>query len=170
MLDSGHVAPGARTREDRSLEISNAGHDHWMHAAIEVARANPRAPFGAIVVDAARGEIIARGVNAAQTDPTAHGEVVALRDLWAGGLPSRPERLLLYSTAEPCPMCQGALLWARLGGIVYGTSIPTLVRLGWDQMDLRAAELAARTDFVRPMLVGGVLEAECDALFAAAGR
>lgn len=139
-----------------------------MRVAIDVARGNPRAPFGAIVVDAARGEIVARGVNAAGTDPTAHGEIVALRDLWSGGPPQRPERLMLYTTAEPCPMCQGALLWARLGGIVYGTSIPTLVRLGWDQIDLRAAELVERTDFARPTLIGGVLEAECDALFVEA--
>ncbi len=148
----------------------DAGHARWMRAAIELARENPRAPFGAVIVDPARGEIVARGVNAAREDPSAHGEIAALRDLWATGAPERPQDLVLYTTAEPCPMCQGALLWARLGGVVWGTSIPTLVKLGWDQIDLRAAELVARTDFLSPTLVGGVLEAETDALFAAVGR
>lgn len=141
-----------------------------MRAAIELARENPSAPFGAVVVDRRHGGIVARGVNAAASDPTAHGEVAALRNLWSAGAPERPQDLILYSTAEPRPMCQSALLWARLGGVVWGTSMATLMRLGWDQIDLGATELAARADFLAPMLIGGVLEAECDALFASAPR
>ena len=145
-----------------------AGHDRWMRAALEAARSRPAAPFGAVVVDPGRGAIVARGANDADGDPSAHGEIAALRALWSTGPPAAPEELVLYTTAEPCPMCQGALLWAGLGTVVYGTSVPTLVRLGWDQMELRAEELIRRTPFARVRLVGGILEAECDALFAAA--
>ncbi len=143
-------------------------HETAMRAAIAAAAANPAAPFGAVIVDRERGKILARGVNHASTDPSAHGEIDALRALWSSGPPSDPGRLALYTTAEPCPMCQGALLWARLGTLVYGTSIPTLVSLGWDQIDQRAEELVQRTPFWTMEVVGGVLEAACDALFEAA--
>lgn len=139
-----------------------------MRAAIAAAAANPAAPFGAVIVDRERGEILATGVNRASTDPSAHGEIDALRALWASDPPADPSRLALYTTAEPCPMCQSALIWARMGALVYGTSIPSLVRLGWDQIELRAEELARRSPFRTMEIVGGVLESECNALFEAA--
>jgi tRNA(adenine34) deaminase len=67
-------------------------------------------------------------------------------------------------------MCQGAILWACIPEVVFGTSIQTLQRLGWKQIDIRAEKVARRTPFRRCTLIGGVLERDCDALFQAAVR
>ena len=65
-------------------------------------------------------------------------------------------------------MCQGAILWAGIPEVVFGTSIRTLVQLGWSQIDIKAEEVARRAPFAQCTLIGGVLERECDALFQAA--
>jgi tRNA(Arg) A34 adenosine deaminase TadA len=145
-------------------------HEHHMERAIAQGRRNPAAAFGCVIVDSASGEAVAEGVNDASANPGFHGEIVTINHCAAG----RPDvdwgRLVLYSTAEPCPMCMSAILWAGFAGVVYGTSIPTLVRLGWDQIDLRAEEVLSRTPFRDCFLLGGVLEAECDRLFDVAGK
>ena len=83
----------------------------------------------------------------------------------SGGLPDWG-RLTLYTTAEPCPMCMAAILWAGIPRVVFGTSIRQLQRLGWHQIDITSEEVVRRTPFRSCTLVGGVLAAECDALFA----
>jgi tRNA(Arg) A34 adenosine deaminase TadA len=138
-----------------------ARHEHWMAQAIQVARQNPRAPFGAIMVHQPTGSVLASGVNHTADSPIWHGEMDALGKL-ARDIDFA--RCVLYSTAEPCPMCQSALCWAGVGTVVYGTSIPFLQSLGWDQIDLRAQQVADRSH--RPChLLGGVLGPECDRLF-----
>jgi tRNA(Arg) A34 adenosine deaminase TadA len=67
-------------------------------------------------------------------------------------------------------MCQGAILWAGIQEVVFGTSISTLKRLGWKQIDITAVEVSRRTPFARCKLIGGVLERDCDALFQEARR
>jgi tRNA(Arg) A34 adenosine deaminase TadA len=64
-------------------------------------------------------------------------------------------------------MCQGAIEWAGIGYVVYGTSITTLQKLDWWQIDIRADEVIRRTPFRQTKILGGVLEQECDALFRA---
>ena len=81
-----------------------------------------------------------------------------------------PGQLVLYTTAEPCAMCQGAILWSGIGTVVYGTSIRFLQSLGWRQIDILAEEVIRRSPAWRCTLVGGVLEQECNALFEAASR
>jgi len=61
-------------------------------------------------------------------------------------------------------MCQGAILWAGIPEVVFGTSIRTLKEMGWKQIDISAEEVTRRTTFFRCRLTGGVLEAECDQL------
>jgi tRNA(Arg) A34 adenosine deaminase TadA len=91
-------------------------------------------------------------------------------DAWAAADRERDAAgLVLYTTAEPCPMCMAAILWAGIGTVVFGTDIPTLVRCGWGQIDIRAEEVAKRTPFTECRLVGGVLREECDALFMERG-
>ena len=139
-----------------------------MKRAIEIAGRNPQAPFAALLVDVESGEIVAEGLNRGETNPTWHGEIDAI-NRYASEHPERPwTRLRLYSTAEPCCMCQGAVLWAGISEVVFGTSIATLKRLGWSQIGISAAEVARRTPFSRCKLTGGVLEAECDELFRSA--
>jgi tRNA(Arg) A34 adenosine deaminase TadA len=67
-------------------------------------------------------------------------------------------------------MCQGAVLWAGIETIVYGTSIRYLQELGWKQIDIRAEEVVRRSPSFACKVIGGVLEDECNALFDAASR
>ncbi|MDP9410196.1 MAG: nucleoside deaminase [Actinomycetota bacterium] len=145
-------------------------HERYMRRAIELAHLNPDAPFGCVIADPKSGEVLAEGVNDAEKSPILHGETAAIMNL----VGSRPDaewtRLVLYTTAEPCPMCSGAILWSGIPRVVYGTSIATLKRLGLPQIDLAAEEVAGRSSFGGFEVVGAVLERECDALFEALAR
>ncbi len=142
-------------------------HERHMSRAIEIARANPDAPFGCVIADRESGEVVAEGLNDAEASPILHGETAAIMAL----IEERPDadrtRLVLYTTAEPCPMCSGAILWSGIPEVVYGTSIETLKELGRPQIDLRCEEVAARASFGGFATTGGVLEEQCDALFHA---
>jgi tRNA(Arg) A34 adenosine deaminase TadA len=139
-----------------------------MRLALEIARRNPQAPFGALLVDRRTGRVVAEGLNRWQESPTWHGEIDAINRCAAESPGVKWSELRLYTTAEPCCMCQGAILWAGIPEVVFGTSIRTLKRLGWNQIEIGADEVARRTPFARCTLIGGVLESECDALFQAA--
>ena len=141
-----------------------------MRRAIEIAHGNPDAPFGCVIAEPETGGILAEGVNDAEKSPILHGETAAIMDLVASDPDAEWTRLVLYTTAEPCPMCSGAVLWSGLPLVVYGTSIATLKRLGLPRIDLSAEEVASRSSFGGFEAVGGVLEGECDALFEAAVR
>jgi len=145
-------------------------HEPYMRRAIEIARRSPAAPFGALLVDRRSGRVVSEGVNRWQENPTWHGEIDAINRCAAENARVVWSDLRLYTTAEPCCMCQGAILWAGIPEVVFGTSIRTLQRLGWKQIDVPAEEVARRTPFRRCTLTGGVLEHDCDALFQAAVR
>jgi len=147
-----------------------AMHEEYTRRADRNARRNLNAPFGVLLVDGPTGQIVAEGVNRWQENPTWHGEIDAINRCAAEKPDITWSRLRLYTTAEPCCMCQGAILWAGIPEVVFGTSIRTLARLGWNQIDIPAEEVARRTPFAACSLLGGVLEAECDALFQAARR
>lgn len=144
--------------------------EHHMRRAIELAHNSPALPFGAVVVHRGTGEVLAEGWNRAEENPLLHGEVVALDAVAA--LRPRPDGrdLVLYTTAEPCPMCMGAILWAGVGRVVFGTRIRFLLDTGWRQIDISAAEVASRAVGLGCEVVGGVLAAECDELFLSVGR
>jgi tRNA(adenine34) deaminase len=135
----------------------------FMHLAIEQARsaeADGEVPVGAIVVDA-HGEILARGNNQVlrTSDPTAHAEIVALR---AAGTALANYRLLgctLYTTLEPCAMCAGAILHARVARLVYATPDPKAGACGSVLSVLNHPALNHRVE-----VVSGVLAEECSAL------
>ena len=80
------------------------------------------APIGAVVIDPATGEVIARAGNSpiSQHDPTAHAEILALREAARARGNYRLTGLTLVVTLEPCPMCAGAISHARIGRLVYG--------------------------------------------------
>ena len=164
MGDSPAAAPNQVQPVDLALD-----HERFMRAAIEEARQVPELPFGAVLVDSRSGEIVARGHNRSNENPTFHGEIDCINNLMSQPLGGEIDwsALVLYTTAEPCPMCQGAIEWAGIGHVVYGTSIATLKRLGWWQIDISAEEVIRRTPFRNTKITGGVLEAECDALFEA---
>ena len=117
-------------------------------------------PVGAVVLDAA-GTIIARGHNRreADTDPTAHAEIVALRRAAQATGSWRLAGCTLVVTLEPCTMCAGAVSAARIDRLVYGAPDPRAGAAGslWDV--LRDRRLGQQTE-----VIGGVLAAESASL------
>jgi len=154
------------------MTTDNGSHATLMRRAIELARGNPAAPFASILVERDTDRIVAEGINRHKENPTWHGEIDVINRCAARDRAVDWARLRLYTTAEPCCMCQGAILWAGIPEVVFGTSIRTLQQLGWQQIELTAAEVTRRTKFTQCRLIGGVLEAECDELFrrAKSGR
>src|SRR5262249_59407668 len=99
----------------------------WMEQALEQARlaaAAGEVPVGAVVVK--DGEIVGRGHNRnlLDNDPTAHAEIVALREAAVRLGNYRLSGCVMYATIEPCAMCAGAMIQARLARLVYGASDP----------------------------------------------
>ena len=124
--------------------------------SVEKMQAGEGGPFGAVIVRS--GEIIARGWNmvTSTNDPTAHAEVVALRDAATRVGNYRLPGATLYVTLEPCLMCVGAFMHARVATVVYGATEP---RTGAMESTQRAHEHAALHHSVT--VVSGVLAAEC---------
>lgn len=92
-------------------------------------------PFGAVVVR--DGEIIGEGWNRVleTNDPTAHGEVMAIRDACARLGTHSLEGCEIHTTGQPCPMCLGAIHWARIGRIYYGFRIDDAAEIGFDDSE-----------------------------------
>ena len=137
--------------------------EHWMRQALALAaRAadEGEVPVGAVLV--MQGAIIGEGWNRpiAARDPTAHAEIQALRDAARRAGNYRLPTTELYVTLEPCPMCAGAIVHARVQRVVFGASDPKGGACG-SVFDLLPSDqrFNHRTD-----CVGGVLEAECAAL------
>jgi tRNA(Arg) A34 adenosine deaminase TadA len=169
----GTKKPGDREAVRNDLpesKLPELDHSRYMRLAIEQAAKVPPLPFGAVIVHRATGKVLARGHNRSAESPIFHGEIDAIHRLAAkqAGIDWAP--LVLYTTAEPCPMCQAAVSWAGIGAVVFGSSIPFLKELGWWQIDIRAEEVARRTPFRRTAVFGGVLEDECNRLFLKAPR
>jgi tRNA(adenine34) deaminase len=121
-------------------------------------------PFGAVIVR--DGEVLAKGRNLGkqQRDPTAHGEMVAIRNFLAAHGPEKLKGTTLYTSGESCPMCMGAIIWCGISRVVYGASIAELAtKIG--QIMVTDAELAEKTPFADITLTGGVLAKESLALF-----
>ena len=138
--------------------------DRWMGVALEEARAAALAgdvPVGAVIV--ADEQIVARGRNRREVDvdPTAHAEIVALRDA-AKVLGQWRVEATLYVTQEPCPMCAGALVNARVRRLVYGCSNPKAGAVATLFQIVTDARLNHRLE-VR----GGVRADECAAVLQA---
>lgn len=137
--------------------------DELIRAAIEAARSASAAdvPVGAVVVDA-DGTVLARAANAREEtgDPTAHAEILALRQAaTVHGDGWRLEGVTLGVTLEPCTMCAGALVAARVSRVVFGAWEPKTGAVGslWDVVRDRRLNH-------RPEVKGGVLADECAAL------
>ena len=138
--------------------------EDFMRAALEQARmagACDEVPVGAVVVR--DGEIVGRGFNQpiGRHDPTAHAEVMALRDAAERLGNYRLPGCELFVTLEPCAMCCGAMMHARLARVVFGARDPKTGAAG-SVIDLFAeARLNHHAD-----IVGGVLADECGALLS----
>lgn len=141
-----------------------ADDERYMRLAIDEARQDDF-PFGAVIVH--DGQILARGRNLGRTndDPTAHGEMVAIRRCLAEHGSAALKGSTLYTSGEPCAMCMGAILWCRFGRLVFAASVQQLAtRI--DQIMLSSADVAAKAPFVPIAITGGVLADEAMQLFA----
>jgi tRNA(adenine34) deaminase len=137
-----------------------AEYDELMRLAIEQARVAAAAgdvPVGAVVVDPS-GVVVGRGHNRREAtgDPTAHAEILAIRDASRARATWRLDDLTLLVTLEPCTMCAGAIVLARLPRVVYAAADPKAGAVGslWDVVRDRRLNH-------RPEVVAGVLAEEC---------
>ncbi len=108
----------------------------FMARAIEIALENVRScrggPFAAVVVK--DGKIIAEGANSvtATNDPTAHAEVMAIRQACAKLKTFELQGCEVYTSCEPCPMCLGAIYWARPARVYFGSTAADAAKAGFD--------------------------------------
>ena len=146
------------------MNLDASVHEHFMRQALEQARcaaACGEVPVGAVVVK--DGQVIGRGHNSplSAQDPTAHAEVLALREAARTLGNYRLEGCTLYVTLEPCTMCSGAMLHARVDAVVYGAAEP---RTGAAGSVLDVFSYPAINHQTR--VLRGVLAAQCSALMA----
>ena len=110
--------------------------DYFMRRAIALAEKgmslNKGGPFGAVIVKG--GKIIAEGYNTvtSSTDPTAHAEVIAIRKACEKLNSFQLEDCTIYTSCEPCPMCLGAIYWARPKRVYYACSKDDATQIGFD--------------------------------------
>ena len=146
------------------MNLDVSVHEHFMRQALEQARcaaACGEVPVGAVVVK--DGKVIGRGHNSplSAQDPTAHAEVLALREAARTLGNYRLEGCTLYVTLEPCTMCSGAMLHARVDAVVYGAAEPRTGAAGSVLDVFGYSAINHQTRVLR-----GVLAAQCSALMA----
>jgi tRNA(Arg) A34 adenosine deaminase TadA len=132
----------------------------YMDVALEEARAaagRGEVPVGAVLVDGATGEILARAGNRteAAADPTAHAEMLVIRDAAAAGGAARLAGCDLYVTLEPCAMCAAAVSFARIRRLYYGAEDPK-----GGGVDHGPRFYGQPTCHHRPEVYGGIAERE----------
>lgn len=137
--------------------------ERFMRMALDEARQGDF-PFGTVIVR--DGEVLARGFNSGHRDddPTAHGEMNAIRAFLADYGSAALQGTTLYTSGEPCAMCTGAIIWCGIGRVVYAASVEELAtKIG--QIMISSEEIVARESFAPVEITGGVLAEEALALF-----
>jgi tRNA(Arg) A34 adenosine deaminase TadA len=128
----------------------------FMARAIQVAVENVRSgqggPFGVVIVK--DGNILAEGANRVTltNDPTAHAEVVAIREACKKLNLFELKGCDLYTSCEPCPMCLGAIYWARLARVYFGGLASDAARAGFDDSFIYREIVAAQAERAIPMV------------------
>jgi tRNA(adenine34) deaminase len=141
------------------IEFSDSDRQYMQKALTLAKRAGKlgEVPVGALLVDET-GRLMGSGYNRsiAASDPTAHAEMNAMRQAAAATGNYRLTGSTLYVTLEPCPMCAGALVWARIKRVVFGAYDPKAGALG------STMDLAALTSLNHhPEILGGLMADEC---------
>ena len=145
-------------------DAAKAEDERFMRMALDEAR-QADFPFGAVIIQ--DGSVIARGRNLGRTngDPTAHGEMVAIRRCLADKGATALRGSTLYTSGEPCAMCMGAIVWSRIARLVFAASLAQLAAK-IDQIMLTSADVAVAAPFVHISITGGILADEAMQLFA----
>ncbi len=142
--------------------------DQLMHEAIAVCRKGISAgqsPFGCVIATAKGGVVsVQHNTVRAQTDPTAHAEVNAIRKACDALGRIDLSGHVLFTTCEPCPMCAAAIHWARLDRVIYGATIEDAANAGFNELHLFASELY-RTGQSKVIIEGPVQREACAKLF-----
>lgn len=138
-------------------------HEDWMRLALEEAQKaadEGEIPVGAVIIK--EGAVLARGRNdrEATHSPLGHAETRAIEAACQALGDWRLSECTLYVTLEPCPMCAGAILNARLGAVVYGASDPEVGCMG-SRLNLAHHELGSA-----PRVTAGILAEECRSLLS----
>jgi guanine deaminase len=120
--------------------------------ALENARSANGGPFGAVIVR--EGKILAEGVNrvTSRNDPTAHAEIVAIREACRKLGSFELRGCELYASCEPCPMCASAIHWARPVRVIYGASAADAAQAGFDDSIIARQLLLSPTERSIPMI------------------
>jgi tRNA(Arg) A34 adenosine deaminase TadA len=144
---------------DLASKMTDQSDELWMSEALRLAQRaleSGEVPVGAVVVD--RGHIVGRGFNRniLEHDPTAHAEIVALREAGAALGNHRLGECELFATIEPCAMCAGAMVHARVRRLIYGADDP---KAGAVRSVLRLLDYPALNHRVE--VKRGVLAARC---------
>lgn len=136
--------------------MDNTNHEKFMRMAIELSEHNVRqsagGPFGAVIVK--DGMVLARSANRVvpTNDPTAHAEVSAIRlacqELGSFSL----EGCVIYTSCEPCPMCLGAIYWARIDTIYYANDKADAAAIGFDDKFIYDEIAVAMADRKLPVI------------------
>lgn len=155
----------SRNGRDNDLPIDDTNaHLHFMRHALEEAeqaREDNEVPIGAVIVK--NGRIIAAAHNQREQlkDPTAHAEMIAITQAAASLQSWRLDDCTLYVTLEPCPMCAGAIILARIPVVVYGADDP---KAGAVRSLYRLLEDPRLNH--RCIVINGILAAECGAILS----
>jgi len=158
------LAAAALVPATASAAASPEEDERFMRIAIAEAR-RADFPFGAVIVR--DGKVLMRGRNLGRTtdDPTAHGEMVAIRRALKMHGSKALKGATIYTSGEPCAMCMGAILWCSFGRMVFAASVEQLAtRI--NQIMISSADLAAKATYAPISITGGVLADEAMKLFA----
>lgn len=153
------------------LPEPDAGHLRAAFAVAARARAEGNMPFGCVVTDAEGNVLLEQGNRALvpRRDPTAHAETLAAGEVSRRYGPEELAGFTLYSNAEPCAMCAGAIYWAGLGRVVYGLAERDLLALTGAHPDNPTMDLSCRKVLASGQraieVIGPVLEDEARAAF-----
>lgn len=144
----------------------------FMAVALEEAKQSLREGnkgFGAVLVK--DGILLEKthDTEVTDSDPTAHAEIKLVRSAAMRNLGKRIDGCTVVSTHEPCPMCAGALVWAKVSEIVYGISIEQSRKLGRTMIDVKCEEIADRAPW-KTRVIGGVLASQCSRLYDSSVR
>ncbi|MBU3895645.1 nucleoside deaminase [Serratia rubidaea] len=141
--------------------------EYFMKKAIKQAIKNPMHPFGCVIVDLDAKTVLSEGVNTASMNPILHAEIVAINNYICKHGNQGWEKLTIYTTGEPCPMCMSAIVWAGIPRVVWASSIQTIRASGIGQIDIAASEVAASArELHHPQsLIQGILSDKTDLMF-----
>ena len=155
-------APDARAEAGAST--ASADDIRFMKIALNEAKRGDY-PFGAVIVK--EGKILSVGRNLGRThdDPTAHGEMVAIRRCVAVHGSAPLKGATLYTSGEPCVMCMGAIIWCGIGRMVYAASVAQIAAK-MNQINISSADIAAKAPWDPVTITGGVLADEAVPILA----